>query len=283
MRHANKLIQCIMRDLFKDISVDEITPGLFIGNMACVESEKVLRQLKTTAVVSVVSKYREPFPQVNTSYGLRAHPPHPLEKLLDVENRLVIFVDDTRSDNIFRYFEGACEFIDHQLSMGPFRDRTGLETAVHGGSRNRTSFHGDHTVKQSGRVLVHCTLGISRSVTIVAAYIMWKWGSSATRALQYIQKRRNVSSPNEGFIDQLLVWEELRCNPWLSRRLHIRPRAYYDMVNRLENHKRVREVKNAVERAAKDNATRRRQSAKDSTKVRSMEPDTIRYCTRARY
>lgn len=271
-----------MTDLLKDISVDEITPGLFVGNMACIESESVLKQLKITAVVSVVSKYRKPFPQHNTPYGLTGPRRHPLEKLFNLQDRVVIFVDDTRSDNIFHYFEGACQFTDHQLHKASVKDRAGFDAKAYNDRRGRSSTPREHMAK-TGRVLVHCTLGISRSVTIVAAYIMWKWGFCTSRALQHIQKRRSMSSPNEGFIDQLLVWEELNCNPWLSRRLHIRPRAYYDMISRLENHKRVREVTKAIERSAKENSPRNRVPATGGTRAHSMERNTFGYFTRARH
>lgn len=271
-----------MTDLPKDISIDEVTPGLFVGNMACVESESALKQLKITAVVSVVSKYRKPFPQPNTPNGLTGPRRHPLEKLFNLHDRVAIFVDDTRSDNIFRYFEDACQFIDHQLRRASFKDRSGFDAKAYNERRGGSSMPREHMAK-TGRVLVHCTLGISRSVTIVAAYIMWKWGFCTSQALQHIQKKRNMSSPNEGFIDQLLVWEELNCNPWLSRRLRIRPRAYYDMVNRLENHKRVREVTKAIERAAKESSPRGRVPTKGVTRAHSMERNTFGYFTRARH
>lgn len=272
-----------MTDLSNDVSVDEITPGLFVGNMACVESETVLKQLKITAVVSVVSKHRRPFPQPSTPYGLMARSQHPLEKLFDVEDRLVVFVDDTRSDNIFRHFEGVCEFVDYQLHRASVRDRANFDTKIDNeGTDNRPNSR-KHIAKKTGRVLVHCTLGISRSVTVAAAYIMWKWGICASRALQHMQKKRRMSSPNESFIDQLLVWKEVNCNPWLSRRFHIRPRAYYDMVNRLENHKRVREVTKALERTARENALKDRVPTRRSARAHSMERNTIRYFTRARH
>lgn len=272
-----------MTDNSKDISVGEVMPGLFIGNMACVESESALKQLNITAVVSVVSRYRKQFPPPESPYDSSGRQRHPLEKLFDVRDRLTIFVDDSRSDNIFRYFEGACGFIDRRLSQASIRDRASSRTRAYNERKRGSPIPRDHMDKKSGRVLVHCTLGISRSVTIVAAYIMWKWGFSASRALQHIKKMRSMSAPNEGFIDQLLVWEELNCNPWLSRRLHIRPRAYYDMINRLENHKRVREVIRAIERAAKDKAPRVRFPTNGNTRARGTEGNTIRYSTRARH
>lgn len=195
-----------MADLSKDISLGEIMPGLFVGNMACVESERALKEFKITAVVSVVSRYRKRFPTPHFPHDPLGRRSHPLERLFDVKDRLTFFVDDTRSDNVFRYFEGACEFIDRRLSQASIRDRASSHTRAYNERKRGSPIPRDHMDKKSGRVLVHCTLGISRSVTIVAAYIMWKWGFSASRALQHIKKMRSMSAPNEGFVDQLLVW-----------------------------------------------------------------------------
>lgn len=242
-----------MADPSKDVSVDEIVPGLFLGNMACAESEKVLRELEITAVVSVVSEHRRPFPQTRTSYGLLGRRrPHTLEKLFDMENRHVIFANDRSSDNIFRHFEGACHFIDHRLRPNSVSDRDSLGTKAFGEQDADSPIFEKDMVQKSGRVLVHCTRGKSRSATIVAAYMMWRWGICVYDALQNVQNKRSIALPNEGFMDQLFVWEKLECNSWVSRRFRIRPRAYCEMKQRLEIYKRVREVRATIEKASKD-------------------------------
>ncbi|PFH46998.1 hypothetical protein AMATHDRAFT_123290, partial [Amanita thiersii Skay4041] len=53
------------------------------------------------------------------------------------------------------------------------------------------------------RVLVHCVEGISRSVSVVAAYLMASYGWSPNEAVKYIQNRRRVANPNFGFVQQL--------------------------------------------------------------------------------
>jgi protein-tyrosine phosphatase len=49
------------------------------------------------------------------------------------------------------------------------------------------------------KVLVHCSAGKSRSVTIVAAYLIKHKGFSANDALTLLQLKRPVVCPNEGF------------------------------------------------------------------------------------
>ncbi|KAJ3640136.1 hypothetical protein Zmor_003452 [Zophobas morio] len=60
----------------------------------------------------------------------------------------------------------------------------------------------DQAVKSGGKVLVHCVVGISRSATLVIAYLMICKGMNAAEALAYTFKRRRVY-PNHGFLNHL--------------------------------------------------------------------------------
>lgn len=52
------------------------------------------------------------------------------------------------------------------------------------------------------KVLVHCVMGRSRSVTLVLAYLMKKHALTAAQAIQHVRRRRCIL-PNHGFIRQL--------------------------------------------------------------------------------
>jgi protein-tyrosine phosphatase len=60
-----------------------------------------------------------------------------------------------------------------------------------------------HKFRQLTNVYVHCYAGVSRSVTIVVAYLMncCKWNLKT--ALAFVQTKRIVAKPNDGFIEQL--------------------------------------------------------------------------------
>ena len=60
----------------------------------------------------------------------------------------------------------------------------------------------DQALRDGGKVLVHCGEGISRSSTLVLAYLMIKRGFRVQDAVRQVVKHRNIL-PNQGFLLQL--------------------------------------------------------------------------------
>lgn len=60
-----------------------------------------------------------------------------------------------------------------------------------------------------GKVFVHCLAGISRSATIVIAYLMWKDKLSYQEAYFKVKNKRRYIDPNDGFVKQLQEFEKL--------------------------------------------------------------------------
>ena len=58
----------------------------------------------------------------------------------------------------------------------------------------------------SGRVLVHCSQGVSRSATLAIAYLMWKQAACYDDVFQAVKAARGVTNPNIGFICQVGGW-----------------------------------------------------------------------------
>lgn len=85
-------------------------------------------------------------------------------------------VNDEVGANISTFFDGAIVFIQHML--------------------------------QKGSVLVHCQQGISRSATIVIAYLMKVHQMSLTNAYFECKRKRPIIRPNDGFWKQLLQYEQ---------------------------------------------------------------------------
>ncbi len=85
----------------------------------------------------------------------------------------IIPVLDMASTNLKRRFNECIEFINECLSNG-------------------------------GKVLVHCFAGVSRSATIILAYMMQEHGLSYHAAIKFVKNKRALINPNDGFRTQLI-------------------------------------------------------------------------------
>ena len=61
--------------------------------------------------------------------------------------------------------------------------------------------------EMGGRILVHCIAGVSRSSSVVLAYLMKEEGWDLYTAYEYAKKRRFIVKPNKGFRLQLARYE----------------------------------------------------------------------------
>ena len=101
--------------------------------------------------------------------------PNHFEKYVDFPY-LTIYEEDRPDTDLYQYFNIAFRFIERYS-------------------------------KTSG-VLVHCAAGISRSSTIIIAYVMKKLGLSFVEAFDYVHQRHPNTDPNIGFICQLQQYEK---------------------------------------------------------------------------
>ena len=69
----------------------------------------------------------------------------------------------------------------------------------------------DKYIREGNNVLVHCQMGISRSSTLVIAYLMKFWGMTRDGAYLHVKARRPKTNPNPGFWDQLGEYEHRCC------------------------------------------------------------------------
>jgi len=72
----------------------------------------------------------------------------------------------------------------------------------------------EEAIQNGGRVLIHCSEGVSRSATITIGYLMHKLGIGFTPAFHQVKNKRFIVNPNTGFSCQLIH---------LGRRLRNRP------------------------------------------------------------
>merc|ERR1711956_166375 len=65
-------------------------------------------------------------------------------------------------------------------------------------------------ISREQNVLVHCRAGVSRSASVVIAYLMTYQGYSLHEAFFVVKSHRSVITPNVGFMEKLCNFEEER-------------------------------------------------------------------------
>eukprot|EP00668_Euglena_longa_P000720 GGOE01000869.1.p1 GENE.GGOE01000869.1~~GGOE01000869.1.p1 ORF type:complete len:306 (+),score=14.10 GGOE01000869.1:60-977(+) len=66
-------------------------------------------------------------------------------------------------------------------------------------------------IKLADKCLIHCHKGVSRSPSIIVAYLMAMQNLSLDSALALVRQRRPVVSPNYGFLRQLRLFQAMDC------------------------------------------------------------------------
>jgi protein-tyrosine phosphatase len=66
----------------------------------------------------------------------------------------------------------------------------------------------DSFLERNNKVFVNCYAGVSRSASIVIAYLMYKKNMSFIQAFEYLKMKRPIISPNLSFRDQLSSLEK---------------------------------------------------------------------------
>ncbi|KAK7035938.1 phosphatases II [Favolaschia claudopus] len=128
------------------------------------------------------------------------------ELLSSGPRHLVIPVDDSEYDDLLIHLPEACRFIEDALA-------------------------------QKGRVLIHCVMGISRSTTVLAAYLMKTRSMSVSDAICFIKQYRPQVQPNYGFLKQLEAFSQCGYAPSVDHPAYIawKKRQRQDVTNFL-NH-----------------------------------------------
>ncbi|CAK9304401.1 unnamed protein product [Gordionus sp. m RMFG-2023] len=98
-----------------------------------------------------------------------------------------IYAQDSINQNLLSYFDECANFIDDCL-------------------KNQ---------ENDNSILIHCFQGVSRSSTILIAYLMKRHSLTLTESISKVSSKRLIS-PNPGFMNQLRIYESLKCQMDLS-------------------------------------------------------------------
>uniref|UniRef100_J3N5V8 protein-tyrosine-phosphatase n=1 Tax=Oryza brachyantha TaxID=4533 RepID=J3N5V8_ORYBR len=91
--------------------------------------------------------------------------------------RMAVPLRDTEEENLLDHLEPCLDFIDDG--------------------------------RKEGNVLVHCFAGVSRSATIITAYLMRTERKYLEEALESLKEVNESVCPNDGFLEQLKLFEEM--------------------------------------------------------------------------
>lgn len=78
----------------------------------------------------------------------------------------------------------------------------------------------DNAIRGKGRVYVHCQQGVSRSSAMLILYLMWSTHKNFADTHEFVKKLRKASSPNAGFISQLMAWWNSHTTPFTEPKLY---------------------------------------------------------------
>merc|ERR1712086_452261 len=176
--------------------MDLVEPGLWLGNVTAAANRSMLAGHGITHVLTVGSGLAA---DVRAQWGLPAattvdEGPGPFKSLLVVRDFdpiscLRLEVLDLPETNLMAQFTECNSFIGDAIAEG-------------------------------GQVLVHCQWGMSRSATLVVAYICTRDRSDVDEVLEGLVKVRPVVNPtepgglNSGFLEQLRAWKRAGfCEP----------------------------------------------------------------------
>lgn len=159
-------------------SFHEIRPRLYLGSIAAALDPDEVHTQRLTHVVNCLHdsncKFRSELPPPGAQMQSAAPDYVPAPRL----TYLALCLQDVPSQQVLGQLPAAVDFIRDALSADPLH-----------------------------RVLVHCMAGVSRSATVVVAYLMTVEGLSAARALAEVQAKRCCCNPNSGFRSQLKQFE----------------------------------------------------------------------------
>jgi len=171
----------------------QILPNLFLSDALTARWGGTLDRLKITHIISVLEK---PITFPKTEQPL---------KLLHIP------ASDSAFTDLLSFMDQTTEFIKEAIETNK-QDQVQSQTTSISTAAAAETIDGECPMSsgptQVNRVLVHCLAGMSRSATIVIAYLLATTPMTAQEATEFVRSKRSIIRPNYGFAIQLEEYEK---------------------------------------------------------------------------
>ncbi|KAG8810957.1 hypothetical protein FRC17_002689, partial [Serendipita sp. 399] len=223
----------------------QILPNLYLSDAISARWGDTLERLGVTHIVCALE---EPVTYPRTKHDIKI---------------LYIPVSDEVTTDLFSYFESATEFITDaigktEIGFVNLEDMQALRDVANvlesdrapmsaGGSEDPqrafptpdTEESKEMVPKKKSVVLVHCLAGMSRSATIVCAYLLATTSMNTEETIAFVRSKRPIIQPNHGFQRQLKRWEAKHFVATRKRRVSGKQIAL-DIQNRIKRYEATR-------------------------------------------
>jgi hypothetical protein len=191
---APEIMQAMCTPMHQILSQNNGRGSLYLGSLSAVMDKELLREHRISHVVQVIDSSWIPLSEK------------------DGYSSYLIEINDHVSVDIRPHLEGVCNWIDRAL-------KSGRNVLVH-----------CHQVRigaqwQSSLFRSLCPLwlitvpqGVSRSPSVIIAYLIRNMGMTFDNAVALVQRQRACIKPNSGFVAALREWEQHSRRPAPMRR-----------------------------------------------------------------
>jgi hypothetical protein len=172
--------------------VDEICAGLYLGSRSVLDAAAHLRPRTIRHVVNCAREIPPPAEELRAADATCTHLP----------------IDDSARFDIAPFLsQGADAIAAHlQLARCPSPSFS-VASADYESGGSCDALAPPPPAKEQRSVVVHCAMGVSRSASVVLAFLIRHRGMSLVDALALVRARRFVAYPNKGFLRSLRAFE----------------------------------------------------------------------------
>eukprot|EP01095_Lingulamoeba_sp_RSL-Kostka_P005097 TRINITY_DN16454_c0_g1_i1.p1 TRINITY_DN16454_c0_g1~~TRINITY_DN16454_c0_g1_i1.p1 ORF type:complete len:405 (+),score=85.27 TRINITY_DN16454_c0_g1_i1:105-1319(+) len=191
---------CINHEQYKPTRVypSMITENIFISSEYSASNPLAISHLNIKKIINCTPNVRNFFTEDAINYNIYKTKYDYIEDILHEASETLF---ENQPEDVFHSFVDDNLF-DQQYLRISIQDSVYENIACH--FKRSTDFINED---KNINVLVHCSQGVSRSVTIVCAYLILIHNFSWEESIEFVKKGRSIAKPNSSFVNQLRDFE----------------------------------------------------------------------------